>query len=132
MRGRTGRAALDHTIERGCALVAVQWRGGEPDDYFSPLETYSLVALALRYMTEAYGADPGRTASRLQAQSRVARSRSRNLPPLDRRLSTAPAEKVAPACHLEASEGTVTGSRLLLRHLPDATGFSPIGCAAGA
>ena len=86
MRGRTGRAELDHAIEHGYALVAAQWwRGGGPDDYFSPLETYSLVALALRYMTEAYGADPSRTA--LVAFSTAA-ARSYEITYWDRALGT--------------------------------------------
>ena len=60
MHGSVGSAyagidkELDMAAKYGYALVAVQWWKGRPDQYYTPLEMYNLIALALRYMAETY------------------------------------------------------------------------------
>ena len=64
---------LDLAQTHGYALVSIQWWKGLPDAYYTALQTYSVIELALRYMADVYETDPHKAAlvafSRGSAQS---------------------------------------------------------------
>jgi len=66
-------AELEYAKKHRYILLSVQWWLGEPEAYLPALETYAVIELALRYASEAYSADPRRSAlvafSRGSAQS---------------------------------------------------------------
>ncbi len=65
MHGSKGNAyapierELEMAPKYGYAIVAVQWWKGQspPNEYFTSLEMYNLIGLALRYMQDRYGTD---------------------------------------------------------------------------